>query len=154
VFSVCTSQGEKFQTHPKRKKIEMELCYCTLAASSCYTLFVSNNTYCLFFVGCIAFDVTLVSASRSRYCCWWVQISWVVVMVVVLLSVCGFKYFCFRSWVFLKMILSQILIHKLQIREVGFCAQLSSPHLPYQNWNCVWFFADTSRNFFSQVVSR
>jgi len=48
VQCVCTSQGEEFQTHPKRKKIEMELCCCTVA-SSCYTLLVSNNTYCCFF---------------------------------------------------------------------------------------------------------
>jgi hypothetical protein len=44
--------------------------------------------------------------------------------------------------------------HKLQIREFGFSAQWSSPHLPYQNWNCVWCVVDTSRNFFYEVVSR
>jgi hypothetical protein len=47
VQCVCTSQGEEFQTHRKRKKIEMELCCCTVA-SGCYTLFVSNNKYYFF----------------------------------------------------------------------------------------------------------
>jgi hypothetical protein len=45
--STCSVQGEEFQTHPQRINIEMELCCCTVA-SSCYTLFVCNNTYCFF----------------------------------------------------------------------------------------------------------